>query len=422
MEANPLIEAITAAVEASPEHAPLRLHLAELLAAEHRYPEALGHITRVLQAEPAHPGALAQLAGISTALTAGPGDAPKAAEPSQDAPEYDWSQAERDLGVTVPPAFVSPESPERSRGLIGEAEDADVPSVLSGIPDAAPVTLGDVGGLDAVKTRINESFLIPMRNAEIAQAFGKSLRGGLLLYGPPGCGKTYIARAIAGELGARFLTVTMTDVLSSYIGETEKNLKGVFDEARATTPTVLFIDEIDALGMKRSGLQGSAAWLRQMVNQLLLELDSMAGNNDGLYVLAATNHPWDLDEALLRPGRLDRTVLVTPPDEGARAAILRTHLSRRPVAGIDVALLAQQTVGFSGADLQHLTETAAEKAMLDSITAGEVQPITMAHLALARREVEPSTGPWLDSARNVVRFSNASGRYNDLAEYLAERR
>jgi len=282
--------------------------------------------------------------------------------------------------------------------------------------------LADVGGLQNVKDRLNESFLAPMRNAAIAKAFGKSLRGGLLLYGPPGCGKTFVARAVAGELQANFMAVTMTDILDSHIGETEKNIKAVFDKARSNSPTVLFLDEVDALGLRRGSLTGSASWLRQMVNQLLMEMDSLSSNNDGLYILAATNHPWDLDEALLRPGRLDRSVLVTAPDQPARESILRYHLERRPIAGIDLKWIAAQTDGFSGADLEHLCTTAAEKAMMQSIERNEVLPVNMTHIRLAMKEVKPSTLPWLESARNVVRFSNENGRYDELADYLVARK
>ena len=284
------------------------------------------------------------------------------------------------------------------------------------------MTLADVGGLHAVKQRLHESFLQPMKHAGIAKAFGKSLRGGLLLYGPPGCGKTFLARAVAGELGASFINVTMTDVLDSYVGRTEQNLHEVFMEARRKAPAVLFLDEVDALGMRRSSLSGSSAWLRQMVNQLLIEMDSTAGTNDGLYVLAATNHPWDLDEALLRPGRLDRMVLVIPPDPAARDAILRYHLANRPIAGIDIPAIVQRTDGFSGADLEHICVTAAEKAMTDSINAGELQPISMNHIQQALGEITASTSPWLEQSRNVVRFANRDGRYNDLADYLRARK
>ena len=323
-----LLTSLRHALAASPGDSALRLHVAEMLHAAGRNPEALAEVNTVIQAEPSNVAALGLLGKIVSGLSAPA--APVAAEPvaapvavppaapeavaAAPAPDrapaddgFDWDKASRELGEQLPAPFAV--------GM--DAEESGIAPIE---PEAPAITLADVGGLESVKARLNESFLAPMRHSEIAKAFGKSLRGGLLLYGPPGCGKTFLARAVAGELGARFMSVVMTDVLSSYMGQTEKNLKAVFDSARAETPTVLFLDEVDALGMRRGSLTGSASWLRQMVNQLLLEMDSMAGDNDGLYILAATNHPWDLDEALLRPGRLDRTVLVTPPDAAARTA------------------------------------------------------------------------------------------------------
>ena len=138
----------------------------------------------------------------------------------------------------------------------------------------------------------------------------------------------------------------------------------------------------------------------------------------GLFVLAATNMPWDVDPALLRPGRFDRMVLVSPPDEPAREAILRLHLGQRPIEGIDLAKLVRATEGFSGADLKHLCDTAAEKALALSIKAGTVQPISMSEMNRALKEVKPSIGPWLDSARNVANYSNTDGRYDDLVDLL----
>lgn len=419
-----LLTSLRHALAASPDDATLRLHVAELLHGAGRNTDALAEVNQVIQQDPSNAAALGMLSNIVSGLsapaapaapTAPPAAAPVAPEPAP-APEnteFDWDLAASELGSSLPAPFVASE-PMR----MGESTDGFAPIE----PDAPVVTLADVGGLDAVKQRLEESFLAPMRHSEIAKAFGKSLRGGLLLYGPPGCGKTFLARAVAGELGARFISVAMTDVLSSYVGQTEKNLKAVFDAARAETPTVLFLDEVDALGMRRASLTGSASWLRQMVNQLLLEMDSMAGDNDGLYVLAATNHPWDLDEALLRPGRLDRSVLVTAPDAAARTAILHYHLHKRPIAGIDLPALSARTENLSGADLEHLCITAAEKAMMESIAAGEIVPLSMSHMQAALTEVKPSTLPWLESARNVVRFSNEHGRYDELASYLRSRK
>ncbi len=180
--------------------------------------------------------------------------------------------------------------------------------------------LADVAGLAEVKARLEAAFLAPMRNPDLRKLYGKSLRGGLLLYGPPGCGKTFIARAVAGELGARFMAVSFADVVDMYVGQSERNIREIFATARRNAPCVVFLDEVDAIGQKRSQLR--TAPMRSAVNQLLLELDDVTGGNEGVFVLAATNHPWDVDSALRRPGRLDRTLLVLPPDEpGPRGGI-----------------------------------------------------------------------------------------------------
>ncbi|WP_426310002.1 AAA family ATPase [Cellulosimicrobium sp. E-16] len=392
-------------------------------------------------------------AAPAPAATPGVPAAPGPEAPGPAAPSgIDWDRLEHEVGVHVPAPFVEtpvveapsgqvPGEPPASPGGTPPGEDGGtVPPAPGGQPflvparDDAPddgsgllevsretVTLADVGGLEPVKQRIREAFLEPMRNQAIAKAFGKSLRGGLLLYGPPGTGKTYMARAVAGELGARFLTVTLADILDKYIGESEQNLHALFQKARQLAPAVLFLDEVDAIGGKRAQYSGSSG-MRTVVNQLLQEMDGIGSDNDGLFVLGATNHPWDVDTALLRPGRFDRVVLVLPPDEPAREAILRHHLAGRPVAGIDLRSVVQRTDGFSGADLEHLAATAAEKAMMDSIASGQVRPITMADLDAALADVRPSTTAWLQSARNVVTFANNDGRYDDLAAYLRARR
>jgi SpoVK/Ycf46/Vps4 family AAA+-type ATPase len=147
-------------------------------------------------------------------------------------------------------------------------------------------------------------------------------------------------------------------------------------------------------------------------------MDGVNNSNDGVYILGATNHPWDLDVALRRPGRFDRTVLVLPPDLDARRMILRSHLQDRPVANIDLGKLAIETEGYSGADLAYICETAAERALLDSARSGKVRLIEMRDLDAAVRDVRPSTGPWFDIARNVAQFSNSDGTYDDLLAYL----
>jgi SpoVK/Ycf46/Vps4 family AAA+-type ATPase len=151
-------------------------------------------------------------------------------------------------------------------------------------------------------------------------------------------------------------------------------------------------------------------------------MDGLSNNNDGVFVLGATNHPWDVDVALRRPGRFDRMLLVLPPDELAREAILRYHLRDRPIANVDARKLARKTDGFSGADLAYVCETAAERALLDSARSGSARMIEMGDLEAALREVRPSIGPWLETARNVAQFANENGTYDDLLSYLRRRR
>src|SRR6185436_971020 len=174
------------------------------------------------------------------------------------------------------------------------------------------------------------------------------------------------------------------------------------------------------LGQKRSQQQNSAG--RGSVNQLLSEMDGLSNNNQGVFVLGATNHPWDVDVALRRPGRFDRMLLVLPPDEPAREAILRYHLKDRPIANVDAGKLARKTDGLSGADLAYVCETASERALLDSARTGNLRMIEMADLEAAVREIRPSIGPWLETARNVAQFANQDGSYDDLLAYLRRRR
>lgn len=278
------------------------------------------------------------------------------------------------------------------------------------------LTLKDVAGMEAVKRRLNVAFLAPMRDPRLRKAFGKSLRGGLLLYGPPGCGKTFIARATAGELGAKFISVGLSDVLDMWLGESERKLHELFETARKNAPVVLFFDELDAIGQKRSHLKHHAG--RTVVNQLLAELDGVDHDNEGIFVLGATNHPWDVDTALLRPGRFDRMVLVLPPDEAAREAILRACLKDRPTAGLDFRAIGTRTQGFSGADLAHLCETAAENAMEASAASGVLRQISADDVQGALADVRPSTRPWFEVARNHAMFANESGVYDDLVAYM----
>src|SRR3954468_13088736 len=373
-------------------------------------------------------GAARALEHAQAALAAAPDDA-EALAAARDAAQALGDHARAEGYTRLLRAFDDPDEPTREavRGL-GEDRWVEDDLVLGeefteldadGLMERAPptVTLGDVGGLEAVKERLDAAFLAPLRNPELRAYYGKSLRGGLLLYGPPGCGKTFLARAVAGELGARFFALGLNDVLDMWLGESERRLHDAFSAARRAAPCVLFLDEIDALGQKRSHLRHSAG--RNVVNQLLAELDGAQADNDGLFVLAATNHPWDVDTALRRPGRLDRTVLVLPPDEPARRTILERALAERPAAGgIDAGKLARRTEHFSGADLVHLVETATERALQRSAQTGTLQPVTADDLEQARKELRPSTRAWFEVAHNYALYANEGGQYDDLLAYI----
>jgi len=411
-DSGDLLSALLAALDEHPDNDALRLHVAQMLAAAGRPAQAVQHAAVILQRDPSNREALEL---IGRAGSAAPTAAESAAGPAAPVADFDWHAAEDQVEGIVPPMFVSAAPAATSAAqagpdIAGEGYDVEHPRLR----------LDDVGGMQEVKARLEAAFLAPLRNPELRKAYAKSLKGGLMLYGPPGCGKTFLARALAGELGAAFVNVAFSDVLDMYLGQSERNLHETFQTARRCAPCVLFLDEVDAIGQKRSLLRNSA--LRGTVNQLLVELDDVVGANEGIFVLAATNAPWDVDAALRRPGRLDRTLLVLPPDGAARETILRFHLRERPVAGIDLGKLVKATDTFSGADLAHLCDVAAERALLDSARTGQVRMIGMADLQGALAEVRPSTGPWFDVARNVAQFANEAGTYDDLLLYLKSRR
>ncbi|TNE86346.1 MAG: AAA family ATPase [Deltaproteobacteria bacterium] len=403
MSEDPVVTALRTALSAAPDPS-LHLALGDRLTVLGRHSEALQAFQQVLAANPTDTEALTRAAQAAESA----GDAAKAIGYRTLLTALGAADAQH--APTAVPLTPEGESPAGGPGLrlVGAEEP----------PPPAGIRFDDVGGLEAVKKRIEMSFLAPIRNPSLFKAYGKAIKGGMLLYGPPGCGKTHIARATAGEVGARFESIGLIDIIDMYLGESEKRLHEMFEQARRTGPTVLFLDELDAIGQKRSQLRHSAG--RNVVNQLLVELDGL-DSSAGVYVIAATNHPWDVDPALKRPGRFDRTVLVTPPDAAARAHILARHMEGRPHQGLDFAVLAAKTQGYSGADLVHLADTATER-VIEEVLAGKAQrSVSMADFGAALKEVVSSTGPWIEMARNYALYANEGGAYDDLAAWLKKR-
>ena len=408
-----VLRSIAALVERDAANVALRLHLAELLLEDGQAREALSHVSLALAARPDD----AKVLELGARAADAAGEIAKADSFRRMAAALGAPSSEPS------PSTTSPTQGGRKdrvglRLVEGNRVDESEPDVEVQKP---AITLKDVAGMEKVKHRLNVAFLAPLRNPELRRTFGKSLRGGLLLYGPPGCGKTFIARAAAGELGAKFIAIGISDVLDMWLGQSEQNLKGHFETARRQAPCLLFFDEVDALGRKRSLMRHGAG--SGVISQFLAELDGIQADNRGVFVLAATNHPWDVDSALRRPGRLDRMLLVLPPDAPAREAILRAHCRDRPMAdGVDYASIASRLEDYSGADVAHLCEAAAELALEESLGASSVRPISSAHFKRAMKDVRPSIRAWLETAKNHALFANDGGVYDDLLEYLRARR
>ncbi|MBL9102755.1 MAG: ATP-binding protein [Myxococcales bacterium] len=277
------------------------------------------------------------------------------------------------------------------------------------------ITFTEVGGHDELKRQIERRIITPFREPRLFERYKKRAGGGILMYGPPGCGKTLIARATAGQCNARFINVAISDVLDKWLGESEQKLSAIFADARARTPSVLFFDELDGL----AATQHRESTHSGIVSQLLTEMDGFSRGNQGMLVLAATNVPWSIDPAFRRPGRFDRVLFVPPPDRTARLAILRIQLSGRPTAGdLGLETIAERTEGYSGADLELLVEQAVDAAIDAALSSRVEVPVRAQHLQAALSQTKATTLPWLTMAREHAHCWNNDAQYSDLHRYL----
>jgi len=434
-----LLEGLEAAVAASPHNVPLRLHLGSLLLKAGRPADALEQCAAVLLQVPDHRDAL-DLAASATMAVEPPrwaGDRIERGAPAGRAPpgpaggRPGLESVRERLRAPVPPA--GPPAAEEPARLDGEsggsAEDQDpegqeraeqVAALLGGFGlqiEPAGVTFADVGGMTSVKQWLLDA--VPGSQVELSprRRLERALRGGLLEYGPPGCGKTFVARAVAGELGVSFFPVDLGRLLDQRPGEGQRSLHEVFQAARLSAPCLLYLDQLDALGDGPGTPQRSFS--RGVVEQLVAELQAMWEESGDVTVVAASENPWDVDP-LLRD-RLSRRLLVLPPDREAREAIIWQALGDYPVADLNLAALAGRTEGFSATDLITLSDSAVEIATERSLASGRDRPVGMDDFNRSLLRVRPSPPAWLALARDFVLYAGHGGVYDDLLAYLRVR-
>ncbi|MET1127705.1 MAG: CDC48 family AAA ATPase, partial [Thermoproteota archaeon] len=284
------------------------------------------------------------------------------------------------------------------------------PSLIREIYIEVPeVRWEDIGGLEDVKQQLREAVEWPLKYPELFESMGIRPPKGVLLFGPPGTGKTLLAKAVATESGANFIAVRGPEVLSKWVGESEKAVRQIFRRARQVAPTIVFFDEIDAIAPARGVRHDTSGVTDRIVNQLLTEMDGIEPLQN-VVVIAATNRPDILDPALLRPGRFDRLIYVPPPDRRARLEILKIHTRRMPLAeDVDLELLAAKTEGYTGADLEALVREAAMIAVREAVLSsksGRPAPreVRMEHFEKALKVVPPSLTP--DSIRRYEKLAN----------------
>jgi len=262
----------------------------------------------------------------------------------------------------------------------------------------------DVVGMEKVKEQIKEYIVYPLQDPELARKYGKLGGGGVLMYGPPGCGKTFIMKSAAGECSANFLNVKLSDVLDMYVGNTEKNIRNLFDAARKNSPAIMFIDEIDGLGGRRDQMKESAQYMKMAVNQLLYEMDGIDARNENLLVVAATNAPWDVDPALRRAGRFTKLVYIGEPDYKNRTQMFQYHSRKFPTAkGMNWGRLGRATMGYAAADIRAICDEAASVPWLEAHRDKKPQrEVRMSDFLIAVKKTRSSLPAWYDSAKKEV--------------------
>ncbi|MCB1187507.1 AAA family ATPase [bacterium] len=280
----------------------------------------------------------------------------------------------------------------------------------------------DIGGLSVAKQKIRETIEYPLKFPEISKKYGKVAGGGLMFFGPPGCGKTLLARAAAGECGVTFINVSLASVLDKWVGNSEKAISMIFSAARKHAPSIIFLDEMDSIGGSRASFQ--AGWEKKLISQLLTELDGIASRNENVMVLGATNAPWDVDFALRRPGRLGNLLFIPPPDLTSREEIFRLYLGKKPFVSddIDAAELARRTEKYSADSIRQLVENAAAIPWREAINGAEPRPLSMIDLEESLKTIGPDLAEWEKLVVRYEEFAKQSMQKSGIGFRSAQQR
>lgn len=402
---EPLLVSLLAATESAPSDIPLRLHLVELLRSHGEEAEAVRHCATALAQTPTNGPArdlMSQLLGGTAGGHSG-GTSTQKAAPTSETPT-----------ASAAPTVASGDGPGAHRSDDESPTQSNEPGASDDRGDEADglredlwaervnVTLADLDGMEVAKERLEAAVLAPMRNPELRRLYRKSRSGGVLLYGPPGCGKTFLARATAGELDARFLAVTFEGMNHE---EQVDEIAAVFQAAREQAPVVLCLVGLEHLGDR-------AVWRRsassRAVTALASELDQDHGVSLGVTIMGSTNAPWDVDPLLRRAGRLEQSLLVLPPDRTARAVVLRQQLGEHP--DVDVEELARLSSGYSGRDLATAVRT-AESRVFSTLATNDVLDALL--------ERVPSSRAWLAVAKSELASDPDPNSFVGLREYIA---
>lgn len=430
-------EVFTRALEQDPDQTDAMLGIAKVLFMEGDTSGAAVRAERVIFLEPTN----AQAHLLLSRVYLSEGDRPKAIEHFDRAAQIDGTMSdpalERELGRTARDArktapAPAPEPPNQEPQIAGGPDQDEFfedpfddppydwrPETFyaPGDPERGNVTFADVGGMEELKEEIRLKITYPLQFPDLYKAYGRKTGGGILIYGPPGCGKTLILRAVAGEVPCNYLSVGLHEIFDPYFGSTERNLHQIFETARANAPCVLVFDDIDSLAMDRRQIRESQ--MRNLVNQFLHEMDGIRSENQRILVIGATNQPWALDPAFRRPGRFDQAIFVAPPDAPARAQIIELLAKDKPIAEFDNTELIEATNGFSGADLKWVFDRAAELALSAAIHTGQPVPITLELLLAVAKAHSPSTAEWFEGVRTHAQSQEGPNSiFNDMRKFL----